>query len=88
MGQVIILLVNQVIEMKGLNCHFLCPMECLVNDVLIDRVVKFLASIPSKTMHVIQIKNPSSATHPLVLTLKLDGVTSYFDVRKSTQEVY
>ena len=34
-GQVVILFINQVIEMKGLDHHLLCPMQCHMNGVLI-----------------------------------------------------
>ena len=52
-GQVVILLINQAIEMKGLDHHLLCMMQCCINGVLIDEVPKFVAPIPSKTMHAI-----------------------------------
>ena len=48
--QVVILLLNQAIEMKGLNHHLLCQMQCCMNGVLIDEVPKFLAPIPSETI--------------------------------------
>ena len=52
-GQVVILLINQAIEMKGLDHYLLCPMQCCVNGVLIDDIPKFLAPIPSETTHAI-----------------------------------
>ena len=55
-GQVVILSINQAIERKGLNHLFLCPMHCLMNGVLIKEVPKFLAPIPSETMHAIQLE--------------------------------
>ena len=54
-GQDLILLINQVIKMKCLDHHLLCPMQCCVNGVLIDVVPKFLAPISSETMHGIQL---------------------------------
>ena len=57
-GHVVILLLNQVVEMKGLNHRLLCQMQCCMNGVLINEVPKFLALIPSETMHAIQIENP------------------------------
>ena len=39
-SQVVIFLINQVIEMKGLNHNLLCPMQCCMNSVLIDEVPK------------------------------------------------
>ena len=52
-GQVVILLFNQAIEMKGLNHHLLGPMQCWMDGVFIDEVPKFLAPIPNETMHAI-----------------------------------
>ena len=69
--QVVILSINQATEMKGLNHHLLLPMQCHVNGVLINEVPKFLAPIPSETMHAIKIKSPIDATHPLIIPLKL-----------------
>ena len=48
----------------------------------------FLVPIPSETMHVIQIVNPCDAIHPKNIPLKINGVTSYFNVRKPTQAKY
>ena len=45
-GHVVILLPNQVTEIKGLDHHLLCPMQCHVNGVLINKVPKFLAAFP------------------------------------------
>ena len=42
-GQVVILLINQATEMKGLDHYLICPMQCHMNDVLINYVSMFLA---------------------------------------------
>ena len=39
-------------------------------------------------MHAIQLENSFDATHPIIIPLKLNGVTSYFKVRKLTQKEY
>ena len=36
--QVVIFLINQAIEMKCLDHHLLCPMQCCMNDDLIDEL--------------------------------------------------
>ena len=82
-GQVVILSINQAIEMKGLN-HHLLPMQCHMNGVLINAVPKFLAPIPSETMHAIQFENPFNTTHPIIIPLQLNKVTSYFKARTIT----
>ena len=59
-----------------------------MNGVLIDEVPKFLAPVPHETMHAIQLENPFDATHPITISLQLNGVISYFKIRKPTQEEY
>ena len=51
-GQVIIFLIQQVIEMKGLNQHLLCPMQCCMKGILFE-VTRLLLPCPSETKHVI-----------------------------------
>ena len=87
-GQIVILLINQKIEVKWLDHHLLFLIQCYVNGVLINEVPKFLTPIPSDTMHTIQIENPFDATHPIIIPLKVNGVTSYFELRKLTPEEY
>ena len=68
--------------MKVLNHYLFCPMQCHMNGVLIE-VPKFMVPIPGETMHAIQLENPFDATHQIIIPLKLNGVTSYFEVRTS-----
>ena len=77
-GQAIIFLINQAIEMQGLDHHLLYPMQCCMNDVLIDEVPKCLAPVTSETMHAIHTKNPFDTTHPIIIPLNLNGVNSGF----------
>ena len=88
MGQVLVLLINQEIEIEGLDQHLLCPKQCHMNGILINEGHKFLALVPSETMQAIQIMNPFNSTHLITILLQLKIVTSYFDVRKPTQEKY
>ena len=74
--------------MKGLNHHLLCLMQCHVNGVPINEVPNFLAPVPSETTHAIQIENPIDAAHPIIVPLKLNEITSHFQVREPTQEEY
>ena len=87
-GQVDILLINHAIKMKGLNHHLLCPMQYCMNGVLIHEIPKLLSSIPSETMHAIHLKNPFDITHPIIIPLKFNGLTSYFEIRTPTHEEY
>ena len=66
--------------MDELVNHLLCPMQCHLNGVQINEVPKFLAEIPSETTHAIELVDPFYATQPLIIPLKLNGATSYFDV--------
>ena len=49
-GQVVILLINQALEMKSLNHHLLCTIQCYVNGDMIDKVPKFEAPYPVKPL--------------------------------------
>ena len=59
-----------------------------MNGVLIYEVTQFLAPVLSETTHAIQLDKPFDATHAIIIPLKLNLVTSYFEVRKHTQEEY
>ena len=83
-GEKIILLINQLIEIKRLDHHLLFPMQCCMNPNKIDEVPKFLVPIPSETTHVIKIKSPSYFIHPIIILLQITRVASYFKVRKLT----
>ena len=48
----------------------------------------FFALFPSEIFHSLQIMNTFDATHPIIIPLKITGVTSYFDVRKPTWRVW
>ena len=85
-GQLVTLVVNKAIEIKGLDHHLLCLMQCHVNGVLINEVPKFLVPIPHEKMHAIQLENPFDATHPIIIPFQLNRVTSYFRVRMFTRE--
>ena len=76
------------IEMKVKDHHLLCLVQCWMNGVLINEVPKFLTTIPSETMHVIQVENPFDATHTILTPSKLNRVTNDFNVKKLTGEEY
>ena len=59
-----------------------------MNGVLIDEFPKFLVLVPSVTTHIIQLENLFDDTHPILILLKLNGVTYYFKVRTPTWEKY
>ena len=39
-------------------------------------------------MHAIQIENTFNTTHTIIIPLKLNRVTSYFEVKAPTREAY
>ena len=55
-----------------------------MNSVVIDEVPKFLTSVPSDTMHAIQIMSSFGAIHLIIIPLHLSRVASYFDVKKGS----
>ena len=57
-----------------------------MNGVVVDEAPKFLASIPSEILHVIQFGSHFDAIHPKIISLSIYGITSYIYVRKSTWE--
>jgi hypothetical protein len=48
-GQVYHLVFHQTIHMPQLDHHLLCPMQCCVNDVTVNDVLKFLLVFPLTT---------------------------------------
>ena len=83
-----LLLINRATKTKGIDHHLHCPKQYHVHGVLIYEVSKFLAPIPSETMHAIQLENSFYATHPIIISLHLNRVTSYFKARTPTWEEY
>ena len=73
---------------EGPHHHLLCLMQCHMNSVLIAKLPKFLAPFPSETTHALQLEKPFNATHPIIIPLKVNEVTSYFKVRMPTWEKY
>ena len=62
-GQVVILVLNQMIEMKGLDHHHNCPIQCYMNGALIDDVPKCLAPVLSENTHA-----PEKELHAICCT--------------------
>ena len=59
-----------------------------MNGLVINKVPKILAPIPSKNMNAIQIMSPFNTTHPIIVPLQLTGIINYFDAKKPTLEEY
>jgi hypothetical protein len=65
--QVYHLVFHQAIHMPHLNHHLLCPMQCCINDMTVNDVLKFLTCFPTDKMHAI-IVCVNSATNALGLS--------------------
>jgi hypothetical protein len=51
-GRMLHLIINQAIHAPHLDHHLLCPMQCCVNDVIVDETPNFWQSNPlTKRMH-------------------------------------
>jgi hypothetical protein len=78
------LIINQAIHIPHLDHHFLCPMQCCVNDVIVNDLPKFLATDPTDQTHALTLTNPNNPLQPVILPLILRGVTSLLNVRSMT----
>ena len=85
-GQVYHLVVHQAIEIPHLDHHLLCPMQCRINDIVVNDCPKFLTKDPTAETHAIVSADPESSTKTLILPLSLQGVTSYLPVHTPTRE--
>ncbi len=83
-GKVYHLVINQAIHIPHLDHHLLCPMQCRVNDVIVDNMPKFLASDPTDHMHALTIIDPHQPAQTVILRLALQGVTSLLNVKGIT----
>ncbi len=78
------LIINQAIHIPHLDHHLLCPMQCPVNDVIINNLPKFLAADPTDQTHALTLTNPDNPLQPVILPLTLRGVTLVLNVRSTT----
>jgi hypothetical protein len=83
-GRTLHLIIHQAIHIPHLDHHLLCPMQCRVNDVIVNDLQKFLASEPTDQTHALTIKDPDNPLQPVILPLMLRGVTSLLYVRPVT----
>ena len=62
-GQVYHLAFYQTIHMPHLNHHLLCPMQCRVNDVIINDIPKSLTHFPTDTCICDKLPESSQRAH-------------------------
>ncbi len=80
------LIIHQAIHVPHLDHHLICPMQCCMNDVIVDKMPKFLASIPTDQTHALTVADPDDPSRMLTMPLSLRGVTSLLNVRKFTSD--
>jgi hypothetical protein len=82
-GRMLHLIINQAIHILHLDHHLLCPMQCCVNDVIVNNLPKFLATDPTDQTHALTLTDPDNPLQPVILPLILRGVTSLLNVRST-----
>ena len=85
-GRTLNLNINQAIHVPHLDHHLLCPMQCHVNDLIVDETPKFLAIKPTDQTHALTVPDPDDPLQTLTLPLTLRGVTSLLHVRNVTAD--
>jgi hypothetical protein len=83
-GRMLHLIINQAIHIPHLDHHLLCPMQCHVNDVIINNLPKFLATDPTDQTHALTLTDPNKPLQLAILPLVLRGVTLVLNVRSMT----
>ncbi len=78
------MIINQAIHIPHLDHHLLCPMQCCVNDMIINDLPKFLAADPTDQTHALTLTDPDNPLQPFTLPLTLRGVTLVLNVRSTT----
>ncbi len=78
------MIINQAIHIPHLDHHLLCPMQCHVNDVIVNDLSKFLATYPTDQMHALTLTDPNNPLQLVILPLILRGVTSVLNIRSTT----
>jgi hypothetical protein len=78
------LIINQAIHIPHLDHHLLCPMQCHVNDVIVNNLPKLLATSPTDQTHALTINDLNNPLQPIILPLILRGVTLLLNVRNVT----
>jgi hypothetical protein len=83
-GKMLHLIINQAIHIPHLDHHLLCPMQCRVNDVILNNLPKFLATDPTDQTHALTLTDPDNPLQLIILPLTPRGVTSVLNVRSTT----
>ncbi len=90
-GQAIVVVMHQAIHVPNLDHHLLCPMQARLNDIVVNDAPKCVHPNPTERTHVIVARierTADDAKDEFIIPLSLNGVASYFPVRKPTMEEY
>ena len=86
--QVYMLTINQVIYIPHIKNHLLCPMQCIVNSVIINELPNFLSDNPFEANHAIQVTDLLDDNSTLIIPLHLHVIITYFSIRKPMIKEY
>ncbi len=70
-GKLYHLVIIQAIHIPHLDHHLLCPMQCRVNDVIVNDTPKFVTSDPTDHTHALTIIDLHQPTQMVILPLAL-----------------
>jgi hypothetical protein len=66
-GRTLHLIINQAIHIPHLDHHLLCPMQCRVNDMTVNNLLKFLPTDPTDQTHALTLTDPKNPLQPVIL---------------------
>jgi hypothetical protein len=82
-----VLIVHQAIHNPKLEHNLLSSFQMWLNDVIVNKIPKFMTETPTEKDHAIVVTDPDS-TDRLIIPLAVQGVTSTFLTRKPTLDEY
>ncbi len=83
-GRTLHLIINQAIHIPHPDHDLLCPMQCRVNDVIVNNLPKFLAADHTDQTHALTLTDPNNPLQLVTLPLILRGVMSLLSNVRST----
>jgi hypothetical protein len=83
-GRMLHLIINQAIHIPHLDHHLFCPMQCCVNDVIVNNLPKFLGTDSTDQTHALTLTDPNNPLQPVILMLTLREGMSLLNVRSTT----
>ena len=84
-GECVIVIFHQSIHIPGMEHNLVCPMQVRINGVYLNDTPLLLTKNPTPFTHVMVFDTKNAK---LNVPLRLTGVTSYFNSRKSTQDEF